>query len=224
MSKHLERDLELLERDVLAQSSVVEDMIRTAARCLRDQSTEALSDLAELEPKVNAREVRIEEECLKILALHQPVATDLRRVATILKINADLERIGDLAVNIGERVRSMSGLPVVPAPTGLDEMTSITIEMVREALDAFVAFDVDAARSVGKRDDTVDDLNHNVIDELHEVMKADPSLVEPAVHLFSATRHIERIADHATNIAEDVVYLVEGEISRHQHNQAGAQF
>ncbi|TWT77617.1 hypothetical protein Pla123a_14130 [Posidoniimonas polymericola] len=224
MSKHLERDLELLERDVLAQSSIVEDMIRTATRCLRDQSTEALSDLAALEPKVNAREVRIEEECLKILALHQPVATDLRRVATILKINADLERIGDLAVNIGERVRSMAELPVVPAPAGLDEMTSVTIEMVRDALDAFVELDADAARAVGKRDDIVDDLNHDVINELHAVMQAQPSLVEPAVHLFSATRHLERIADHATNIAEDVMYLVEGEIARHRHRQAGAEF
>ncbi|TWT29576.1 hypothetical protein KOR34_51300 [Posidoniimonas corsicana] len=222
MSKHLERDLELLERDVLAQSSMVEDMIRTASRCLCDQTTDALDELSRLEPQVNLREVRIEEECLKILALHQPVATDLRRVATILKINTDLERIGDLAVNVGERVWSLSELPVLPAPQGLEEMTSVTIAMVRDALDAFVELDADRAQAVRKRDDTVDDLNHDVINELHAVMKADPRLVEPAVHLFSATRHIERIADHATNIAEDVVYLVEGEIARHRHMQHGA--
>lgn len=220
MSKHLERDLEMLERVVLAQASVVEDMIRLASRCLCDQTTDALGDLARLEPQVNNREVEIEEECLKILALHQPVATDLRRVATILKINSDIERIADLAVNIGERVLSLVDLPVTPIPAGLEEMTSVAIAMVRDALDAFVSLDANAARQVGKRDDVVDGLNTDVINELHEIMRRRPELVEPAVHLFSATRHIERMADHATNIAEDVVYLVEGEIARHRHEEA----
>lgn len=222
MSKHLERDLEMLERSLLAQSSVAEDMVRLAARCLCDQTTGELRDLAQQEPRVNQREVLIEEECLKILALHQPVATDLRRVATILKLNGDIERIADLAVNIGERVQAMADLPVIPIPAGLEEMTSAAITMVREALDAFVDLDADAARRVCQRDDVVDDLNDDVINALHEVMRRRPELVEPAVHMFSATRHIERIADHATNIAEDVVYLVEGEIARHRTAQAEA--
>ncbi len=121
---------------------------------------------------MNNREVRIEEECLKILALHQPVATDLRRVATVLKINTDLERIADLAVNIGERVYSLADFPVTPSPVGLDEMATATIAMVRDALDAFVELDADAARSVCQRDDVVDDLNHAIINELHELMRA----------------------------------------------------
>ena len=220
MSKHLERDLELLERNLLAQSSMVEEMVRLATQGLCDQTTGALDQLESLEPQVNMREVRIEEECLKILALHQPVATDLRRVATILKINTDLERIGDLAINIGERTRSLSEHPVLPTPLSLDEMTSEAIEMVHWALEAFVNLDSAAARRVCQRDDIVDNLNHEIINELHELMRESPELVEPVVHLFSATRHIERIADHATNIAEDVLYLVEGEIRRHQHADA----
>jgi phosphate transport system protein len=222
MSKHLERDIELLERNVLAQSSMVEDMIRIATRCLCDQTTDGLHQLDQLEPQVNNREVRIEEECLKILALHQPVATDLRRVATVLKINTDLERIADLAVNIGERTYPLADSPVTPLPAGLDEMTTATIAMVRDAMDAFVELDADSARSVCQRDDIVDDLNHDIINELHKVMRCRPELVEPAVHLFSATRHIERIADHATNIAEDVIYLVEGEIARHYRKEPTA--
>lgn len=220
MSRHLERELELLERNLLAQSSMVEEMVRLAAQGLCDQTTGALEQLASLEPQVNQREVRIEEECLKILALHQPVATDLRRVATILKINTELERIGDLAINIGERTRSLSEHRAIPAPLSLEEMTSEAIDMVHWALEAFVNLDAAAARRVCQRDDIVDNLNHEIINELHDLMREQPDLVEPAVHLFSATRHIERIADHATNIAEDVLYIVEGEIRRHQHADA----
>lgn len=218
MSIHLERDLGTLEQDLLAQSARVEEMIRLACRGLCDRKLAVSDELHEREPAINEREVRIEEECLKILALHQPVAVDLRRVATVLKVNGDLERIADLAVNISERNDVLAMSPELPLPTFLEEMAEAAIEMVRDALDAFVHSDVGLARRVRHRDDDVDALNRRVIDEVYEAIRRAPDLIDPALHLFSASRHIERIADHATNIAEDVLYLVEGEIARHQRD------
>ncbi len=216
MSKHLERDLEVLEREVLAQSAIVEEMIRAACRSLCERRTDLLEEILRHEDRVNEREVLIEESCLKILALHQPVAVDLRRTATLLKINGDLERIADLAVNISERTRSLCDHPEFVITDTLQSMVAESIRMVRSALDAFVDLDVDLARHVCAQDDRVDDFNRQVIEELHQVMRDHPYLVEPALHFFSAARHVERIADHATNIAEDVIYLVEGEIARHR--------
>lgn len=218
MSKHLHRDLETLEQNLLAQSSVVERMISRASHALRDLRTDLLEQLLDDEDSVNTREVAIEEECLKILALHQPVAVDLRRVATVLKINGDLERIADLAVNIGERAQSLVMFPEFPFPEHMENMVEQSISMVRGALDAFVRLDVDAARNICLQDDDVDDLNRMIIDNLHAHVQEQVGDFSPAMQYFSASRHIERIADHATNIAEDVIYLVDGEITRHQHD------
>jgi len=159
--------------------------------------------------------VQIEEECLKILALHQPVAVDLRRTATVLKINSELERIADLAVNVAERTKALGSFPEFEIPPKLERMSLKATDMVHDALDAFVDLDVQASREVCRRDDEVDDLNRQVIDDLYETMQSRPHLVEPAMQMFSISRHVERIADCATNIAEDVIYLVEGEIARH---------
>ncbi len=218
MSKHLERDLEELEHELLMQSSHVEVMIEKASRALRELRPDVAAEVIASDSVVNAREVRIEEHCLKILALHQPVAVDLRRTATILKINNDLERIADLAVNIAERAQSLAEHHEFMIPPQLERMTRAAIAMVRMSLDAFVEQDVQRARQVGQADDEVDTLNRNVIGELYEVMRTRPEMVEAALHFFSASRHVERIADHATNIAEDVIYLVEGEIARHRHD------
>jgi phosphate transport system protein len=215
MSKHLERDLEALEREILAQSSLVEEMIAKACRALVDRRADISSEVIANEEGINMREVKIEEECLKILALHQPVAVDLRRTATVLKINTELERIADLAVNIAERTRSLAEHLEFEIPDRLERMSLKATDMVHDALDAFVDLDVAAAREVCRRDDEVDELNRQVIDELYEMMQSRPNLVEPAMHMFSVSRHVERIADCATNIAEDVIYLVEGEIARH---------
>jgi len=219
MSRHLHRDLEALEQDLLAQSAVIEQMIYHASQALRNLRTDLIEKLLEDEDSVNIREVEIEEECLKILALHQPVAIDLRRVATVLKINGDLERIADLAVNIGERAQSVVLYPEFPFPDHLDKMVEVSIAMVQAALDAFVRLDVGAAREVCLRDDVVDDLNRRVIDVLHLYLHEHIDDFSPAMQFFSAARHLERIADHATNIAEDVIYLVDGEITRHRHDE-----
>lgn len=216
MSRHLENDLTYLEQDILALSSIVEEMIDKACRSLREVRGDMAIEVIAYEPEVNQREIRIEEECLKILALHQPVAIDLRRVTTVLKVNAELERIADLAVNITERTNSLVHFPEFQAPQTLDRMVALASQMVHQALDAFVGQDVQAARDVCSQDDEVDALNVELIHQLRQMMREKPDNVEPALHFFSASRQIERIADHATNIAEDAVYLVEGEILRHQ--------
>jgi phosphate transport system protein len=215
MSKHLERDLEALERDILDQSSRVEEMIAKACQALIERRPDFAEEVAANELEIDVREVKIEEECLKILALHQPVAVDLRRTATVLKINTELERIADLAVNIAERTISLTEFPQFEIPAKLERMFMRASEMVHEALDAFVDQDVEAAREVCLRDDEVDDFNRQVIADLLEIMRTRSDLVEAALHFFSVCRHVERIGDCATNIAEDVLYLVEGEIARH---------
>jgi len=219
MSKHLERDLEALEREILAQSSRVEEMIVMACQAMNDRRADIADEVIAREHEINVREVRIEEECLKILALHQPVAVDLRRTATVLKINTELERIGDLAVNIAERLKPLACHPEFEIPAKLERMAVRAADMVRDALDAFVDLDVQAARDVCKRDDEVDEFNRQVIDELYETMQSRSELVEACMHFFSVSRHVERIADCATNIAEDVIYLVEGEIARHHFEE-----
>ncbi len=218
MSKHLERDLESIEQELLAMSSLVEEMIDMACVSLMRRRTDIAEEVIRFDKRVDYREVHIEEECLKVLALHQPVATDLRRVTAVLKINGDLERIADLAVNVAERAEKFILYPSFRVPPGLEQMATRTREMVRQALDSFVNLDVASARRVCLQDDVVDDLNAAVIDRLKETVIADNSTVEPAFYLFSATRQFERMADHATNIAEDVIYLVEGEIARHRHD------
>lgn len=219
MSKHLERDLEALEGEILAQSSLVEEMIAKACRALVDRRIDLSSEVVDSEQQIDMREVKIEEECLKILALHQPVAVDLRRTAAVLKINTELERIADLAVNIAERTSSLTEHLDFEIPGKVERMAVKATDMVHDALDAFVELDVDVARDVCRRDEDVDLLNRQVIDELYETMQARPDMVEPGLHVFSISRHIERIADCATNIAEDVIYLVEGEIARHHFEE-----
>lgn len=218
MSKHLERDLEALERQLLTQASVVESMIRKSSQALQEGRPELVKEVTSMETKVDREEVAIEEACLKILALHQPVAVDLRRTATIMKINNDLERIADLAVNLAERAQCLLPHAALKIPDNLERMVQVAVAMVRASLDAFVSLDTEKAQAVCLRDDEVDELNRDVIDRMHQVMRSTPELIEAAVHLFSASRYIERIADHATNIAEDVIYLVDGEITRHKHD------
>lgn len=215
MTKHLDRDLTSLHRDILSLGAKVEEMIDLAARSL----IECRADLAEQvigdDESVDAEEVAIEEECLKVLALHQPVATDLRRIATIIKINNDLERIADLVVNIAQRAIGVADYPSFCIPDGVDEMVWKVTDMLRSALDAFINMDTVAAKDVILRDDEVDRFNADLIASLRNTMQNDAQMVAPALHCFSAIRHLERIADLATNLAEDAIYLVDGEIVRH---------
>src|SRR5260370_21510469 len=216
MSKHLERDLENLQRDILALAASVEEAIHKAIRSLQDRDVELAKEVIHGDDQIDEEENAIEEECLKMLALHQPVASDLRRVAACLMINTDLERMADLAEDIAERAIDLSKPPLLPIPEKLQRMTDLTTLMVRQSLDPFVNLDTRLARTICRLDDEVDRYNKDIIDELIRAMQEKPSMVEPGLSLFSATRHLERIADHATNIAEEVIYLAEGEIVRHR--------
>jgi phosphate transport system protein len=217
MSMHLHRDMENLQKLVLSVSAVAEEMIDKATRILCERRYEDASAVIAADSEVDRREVVIEEECLKILALHQPVASDLRRIASVLKINNDIERIADLAVNIAQRSQCLGDFPEFVVPDRVERMVDLTTQMVRGALNAFVSLDADNARRLIRLDDMVDEHNREIITELQTQMKQRPQSVEAALHCFSAVRHIERIADHAVNIAEDVIYLVEGDIVRHRH-------
>ena len=219
MSKHLQRDIDLIRRELLNQFGLVEKVVDDSVRSLTEHRGDLLETVLIGDQTIDEREVLIEEQCLKTLALHQPVAADLRWIATVIKINSDLERIGDLACNISERARDLHHTPHFPIPSQVPLMVSDAMQMVRDALDAFVDLDLYKAREVIRMDIGVDQTNIEVIEVLTELMVEKSDLVPAALHCFSAARHIERIADLATNIAEDVIYIIEGEVVRHQHDE-----
>ncbi len=216
MTIHFTRDMDRVHRSILSMFALVEETIHRAVEGLNTRSRDILAELEQRDVEINRHDVEIEEDCLKILALHQPVASDLRRVAAVLKIIGELERVGDLGVNIAERTVGLADYAEPAIPSEMKVMSEIALDMLHRAIDSFVELNTDVARQVCADDDKVDRLNDEILSDLKKTMSAQPALVNPAMHLFSVTRHLERIADHATNIAEDVVYLVEGEIIRHQ--------
>lgn len=217
MSRHFERDLDHLQRQLMNLFGIVEQMIDHSTRALYERQLDLAVNIRAVDRQVNDMEVQIEEDCLKILALHQPVAADLRRVCSAMKVNTELEQIGDLAKNIAERAQGVHQYPWFPIPDQLAEMSLQATRMVRMALDSFVNSDSLLAQKVIHCDSAVDAFNRSIIGELQELMRSDVSLLDAGMHCFSASRHIERIADHAENIAEDVIYLVDGDIVRHKH-------
>jgi phosphate transport system protein len=190
-------------------------MIHQAVAQLSEPSIEEAKALMERDTDIDRWDVVIEENCLKMLALHQPVAIDLRRITTVLKLVAELERVADLAVNISERACGLLDAPEVVVPDELKEMAQQAVNMLHRAIDAYVALDSRMARDVCSEDDDIDDANESLINYLIQQMHSQPDRLDALLHLFSAVRQVERVADHATNIAEDVVYLVEGRIIRH---------
>jgi phosphate transport system protein len=213
---HLHRDMDQLKRELLATGGMVEQAIRRATQALHDRRGDIADEIIAGDAEIDRREVDVEEMALKILALHQPVAVDLRFIAVVMKSNNDLERMADYAVNIAERAAFLVERPPLRLPGRLEEMAEVAMGMVRDSLDSFVNGDAAAAWRVVARDDVVDRYNVEVIDELRRTMEGDPETVERALHLFSVSRYLERIGDLATNIAEDVIYLVEGRIVRHK--------
>ena len=220
MSRHLKQDLEEAYHRLLELSGQVEEMISNAIRSLASRDTAMANEVIAQDAEIDRVEVRIEEECLKMLALHQPVAADLRRVTTMMKINNDLEHIADLTCNVAERANDLVNSPAFPIPELLTKMAQEATSMVRESLNAFVNLDIESAYNVIQSDDSVDSMNVDVISQLHSVMKENVEWVPPAVSCFSASRSLEQIADHAVNVAEDVIYMVNGVIVRHRHGQA----
>ena len=216
MSKHLQNEIRRLKKRILTMGDAAMEAIQKSLQALQERRAELAREVMEGDRRIDRGEVEIEEECLKLLALYQPVAEDLRFIAAVMKINNDIERMGDEAVNIAEHAFFLSGQESIPVPPLLKDMTEASMRMVRESLAAFVKGDAQAARRICAEDDEVDQYNREVINAVWKMMQNDPQTVERATHIFSVSRHLERIADHATNIAEDVVYMVEGKIIRHR--------
>ncbi|MDR0781408.1 MAG: phosphate signaling complex protein PhoU [Pseudomonadales bacterium] len=216
MSLHLQRDLESLKKEILQLGNLVETAINTAILALNNREVTLADRVMELEEEINDKEVHIEEECLKILALHQPVAVDLRFIVVVLKVNNDLERMGDFAKNIAKRAIHLSGLNPIPMFQGFtNELPVLVRSMVRKSLDALVSLDVELARNVINMDDKVDEINRRMYEEVQATIHKDVQNTEVAMNLLSTSRYMERIADLSTNIAEDVVFMVEGKVVRH---------
>jgi phosphate transport system protein len=215
MSAHLQTDLETLHKDLLSMCARVEDMIHRAVAQLSNPVIEDARALTAQDTDIDRWDVRIEDNCLKLLALHQPVAIDLRRIAAVMKISGELERVADLACNITERAIGLIDAPEVRPPDALVTMAGVAVDMLHRSIDAYVELDSQLARQVCNEDDIVDDMNAKLLADLIRQMHGHPDRLDPLLHLFSAVRQVERVADHATNIAEDVVYLVEGKIIRH---------
>jgi len=211
-----------MQLHILGMAAMVERVIDQTIRAFQTRQPGLAEEVIRGDENIDQEENFVEEECLKMLALHQPVAVDLRRIVAVLKINGDLERMADLSVNIAERVLMLGEGPTLPFPGKVQWMAEVTKQMVRQSLEAFVQMDAHLARRVIRMDDDVDRLNKEIIDELIVLMQSQPGCVTQGLSVFSAVRHLERIADHATNIAEDVVYLVEGEIIRHRLPEAVA--
>ena len=216
MAKHLQRDLGELKKELLASGSLVEEAVNHSIEALVNRRINLAEMVIEGDCQINQKENQIEEECLKILALHQPVAADLRFIISVLKVNNDLERIGDLAVNIAERAVYLSAHEPLKATLNFPRMADGARKMVRKSLDALIGMDANLARIVLTMDDEIDDLNREMYTTLQDLMHQSPECFERAVQTLSVSRYLERIADLSTNIAEDVVFMVEGELIRHQ--------
>lgn len=216
MALHLMRELDALKKQALHLSTLVEQNQQKAVRALHTRDARLAEEVIRSDEEINQAEVEVEEECLKILALHQPVAVDLRFTVSVLKITNDLERVGDLAVNIAERAILLSKVVAPDIPLDFLGMASKTEKMLRDSLDALVNFDAELARNVRIADDEVDTMNRDMYEQIKVALRKEPNHVAALVHFLSAARHLERIADLATNIAEDVLYLIEGDIVRHQ--------
>lgn len=216
MSLHLQRDLEALKKEVLQLGNLVESAINTAILALNNRETVLADRVMQYEEEINDKEVRIEEECLKILALHQPVAVDLRFIVVVLKVNNDLERMGDFAKNIASRAIYLATQPPIPMFHEFAvELPVMVRSMVRKSLDALVTLDVELARSVINMDDRVDEINRKMYAEVQRIIHQDVNKAEVAINLLSTSRYMERIADLSTNIAEDVMFMVDGRVFRH---------
>lgn len=219
MTMHMKNEIEKLKQKLLALSSRVEEQLWLSVKSIKDRDCALAFCVIEQDIEIDEDEVDVEEECLKILALYQPVAVDLRFIVTAFKINNDLERIADLSVNIAERSEFLSRHEPVDIPFDFDLMAEKTRSMLRDSITSLVNLDCVQAYGICRRDDEVDAMNKEMYDQVKQGILEQPKHIESLIHLLSVSRHLERIADHATNIAEDVIYMVEGRIIRHKTEQ-----
>ncbi len=219
MPVHFRREIQKLSQEILALSREVEDQVWQAVRSVEERDADLAHQVIQKDREIDLQEVEVEEECLKILALYQPVAIDLRYVVAVLKINNDLERIGDLAVNIAERALFLARYPEFHLPVNLTRMAHKTLEMLRNSLESLVQMDAALARSVCRMDNEVDTLHLEIYRMVEAKLCERCQCVRCYISLLSVSKHLERIADLATNIAEDVIYMMEGKIIRHHRDE-----
>jgi phosphate transport system protein len=216
----MQREFDRLKKAILALSAQVEEHVNQSVQAVINRDTAMARKIIDRDHEVDAREIEVEEECLKILALHQPVAADLRFIVAILKINNDLERVGDLAVSISKNVISLSRLPDDRTPPfDLAGMAEIVSRMLRQSLDALVNLDPSLGEKVRTMDDSVDQINKDMYTKVKKCIAAAPDDIDFPLYYLTISRRLERIADHATNIAEDVIYMTKGHIVRHPTTQ-----
>jgi phosphate transport system protein len=213
--RHFVEELDQLKTKLLEMSSLVEAAIQRSISAVTQKDRTAADEVFRSEARINAIEVEIDEFAINLLALHQPMAADLRLIVAALKINTDLERMGDLSVNIAQRAMSLIEEPVIKPMIDIPHIAGLVQSMVRKSLDAFVTRDADLARSVLASDDAVDSLRTASYHELVSFMERDPENIKAALDMLAITRNLERLADHSTNIAEDVLFLVKGIDVRH---------
>jgi phosphate transport system protein len=223
--RHLDRQMDKVKKYLLTLGTMVEESLHDAIRAIQERDVDLAEQVIERDRQIDEQEIEVEEECLHTLALHQPVAHDLRFLVSVLKINSDLERIGDLAVHIAEQARFLASEgPVERWPFDLTGMSQHVEWMMRTSLDALVNVDTDKATRVREVDDQVDEIHRGMYDAVTEQMRKQPEQLEQMIHLLNLSRQLERTADHACNIAKDVLYLAEGEIVRHKRKSLNPEY
>ncbi|MGD9330001.1 MAG: phosphate signaling complex protein PhoU [Desulfobacterales bacterium] len=215
MARHFHKELEKIKKMILSLGAMVEERVRRIATAVTERDAERAQEIIRSDYEVDEMEVEIEEECLKIMALHQPVAIDLRFLVAVIKINNDLERIADETVNIAQRIKTMVKEKPVVFAFDYETMTVEVEKMLKMSLDALVNMDVDMAFKVVTMDDEVDNIHRQVYQLIRDEISHHPEQMAYLINFYLISRHLERIADHATNVAEEVIYLIEGEIVRH---------
>ena len=223
MERHFDEELKELKGKLLQMASLAEESIARSVKALVERDKKLAEEVIDSDEAINLLEIEIDEISLRLLALRQPIATDLRFITSALKIITDLERIGDLSVNIAQRALDLMEQPLLKPLIDIPRMAQLAQKMVKDSLDAFVNRDAELARDVCRRDDEVDQLNHQIFRELLTYMIQDTKAISRSVDLILVGRHLERIADHATNIGEDVVYLVKGKTIKHHIDEKGGK-
>jgi len=215
MPAHLNRELDRLKKSILSLSALVEKQVNQAVIVVSQRDAKIAEEVIRIDEEVDRGEVDIEEDCLKIMALHQPVAIDLRFIVAVLKINNDLERIGDLAANVAKRGRKLANMPEIATPFDVTTMGEIAQKMLRDSLTSLIESNGELALAVMKEDDIIDEMNREAYQRVKGAITENPGNIDALIYFLGVARQLERIADHTTNIAEDVIYMISGEIVRH---------
>jgi phosphate transport system protein len=222
--RHLQEELETLQSRLLEMGGLAEDRVRRSVQAFADHDSDAIEQVLKGDEPINVLHIEIDTRCFRLLALHQPMAADLRAIVAAVKINTDLERVGDLSINIAEAARRSALHPPVKTVIDIPRMGEIAQGMLRDSLDAYVRRNISLAHAVLKADDELDALKTRVFRDLLNCMLQDPDTIEPALDLILISRHLERVGDHATNIAEDVIFMVSArDVRHHAGGAAGDQ-